>query len=92
MLRVVVGSRIIAEVPVNEKHFTIGRSADCSLLIDDKKASRIHAQIVHVNGQGILEDMGSSNGTLVNNTPVTKKILASGDEIQIGDTFIRFKK
>jgi hypothetical protein len=69
---------------------TIGRVAGCDIVIGDTKASRRHAKVVVEGNVAEVEDLGSSNGTLLNGKPVTKRVLRPGDEIQIGTTVIRF--
>ncbi len=78
------------EILINVPCFTIGRSSDCALSIHDKKASRIHAQLIESMGKEIIEDMGSSNGTKVNGRSVTKRILKDGDMIEIGNTSLQY--
>src|SRR5688572_14991839 len=70
--------------------FVLGRVAGCDLVIDDTKASRRHARIVIENDVVEIEDMGSSNGTLLNDKPVTRRLLRDGDRVQIGKTVIVF--
>ncbi len=70
--------------------FVLGRVAGCDLVIDDTKASRRHAQM-HVQGGVVeIEDLQSSNGTLLNEKPVTRRMLREGDRVQIGKTVIVF--
>lgn len=66
--------------------FVIGRVAGCGLVIDDTKASRRHARIVVENDVVEIEDLDSSNGTLLNGKPVTRRLLRSGDRVTIGKT------
>ena len=81
------------EYPISRIPFIIGRSQDCSMTIDDEKISRIHCTINRKTNTYILEDMGSTNGTLVNDHPILKWILKNGDLIGIGDeTFLFVKK
>ena len=70
---------------------TIGRSARSDICIPDAFASRLHAE-VRKEGDGYwLHDLGSANGTRYNGTPVRTAIpLASGGEIQIGETTLLF--
>lgn len=70
---------------------TIGRSARSDICIPDAFASRLHAE-VRQEGDGYwLHDLGSANGTRYNGTPVRTAIpLASGGEIQIGETTLLF--
>ena len=53
------------EVEFNESEITIGRATDNVLPIPDKKSSRKHAKIEKVNGEYLVNDLGSGNGTKV---------------------------
>lgn len=72
--------------------FVIGRVAGCDLVIDDSKASRRHARIVVEAGVAEVEDLGSSNGTRLNDKPVTRRVLRDGDRIQIGATVLVYRE
>jgi pSer/pThr/pTyr-binding forkhead associated (FHA) protein len=63
----------------------IGRSPDCELVIDDPAVSNQHA-VIHWNGTaGVLIELGSSNGTFVNNQRVQgERPLVSGDQLAFG--------
>ena len=64
----------------------LGRAADCDIPLDDSLASRYHAEI-HVTGQGLrVKDLGSTNKTMVNGSPIDEVPLHDGDQIQIGNT------
>ena len=68
---------------------TIGRSSSCDLVIADQSVSRVHASIKRVEGQHVLHDAGSSNGTLLNGlrlVPAHAFPLREGDLIEIGKT------
>ncbi|HYX51752.1 MAG TPA: FHA domain-containing protein, partial [Ktedonobacteraceae bacterium] len=69
--------------------FTIGRAPDNQLVVNDPKVSSHHAQI-RPEGQGYeIFDLGSHNGTFVNEQqliPNLPRFLYSGDQIRIGDT------
>lgn len=78
-------------VPVRDG-FVIGRVAGCDLVIDDSKASRRHARIVVEAGVAEVEDLGSSNGTRLNDKPVTRRVLRDGDRIQIGATVLVYRE
>lgn len=77
-------------VPVRDG-IVIGRVAGCDCVIDDGKASRKHAKVVVEGGVVEIEDLDSSNGTLLNGKPVTRRVLRPGDEVQIGKTVIVYK-
>lgn len=65
----------------------IGRDAACDIVIPDRQVSRQHARICNTGKGIILEDLGSKNGTFVNNKPIFEEVkLAEADEIQIALT------
>jgi two-component system nitrogen regulation response regulator NtrX len=68
----------------------IGRDANIEVTLPDTKASRIHVEIQLKDGNYILRDMKSKNGTLVNGTAVSALTLKEGDQIQIGETRLAF--
>jgi pSer/pThr/pTyr-binding forkhead associated (FHA) protein len=80
----------VTKKSIDRKTFSLGRGQENDVMIPDIKASREHAVIRESNGQFLLEDLNSRNGTLVNNKPVTKVVLVDGDEINIGKTRILF--
>ncbi len=70
---------------------SIGRSADADVRIDDRYASGLHARIYSRDGHFYLEDMNSTNGTLLNDASVrADEELMPGDRVRIGDTQFRF--
>ncbi|HZU21015.1 MAG TPA: FHA domain-containing protein [Gaiellaceae bacterium] len=62
----------------------IGRSPDCDIFLDDVTVSRNHAVLVEENGQYVVEDQGSLNGTFVNRRRIDRAPLHEGDELQVG--------
>lgn len=63
----------------------IGRSPDSDLVIADEFVSSSHARIVRTAEGATLEDLGSTNGTLVNGQPATRPLpLGTGDVIELG--------
>jgi pSer/pThr/pTyr-binding forkhead associated (FHA) protein len=70
---------------------TIGRSPDCDIFLDDVTVSRKHAVLVEQNGDYVIEDHGSLNGTFVNRKRIEAGTrLESGDEVQIGKYRLSF--
>jgi pSer/pThr/pTyr-binding forkhead associated (FHA) protein len=67
----------------------IGREADNDVVLDDHATSRRHAQIQFQDGKFVLTDLGSANGTLVNDQRVTEQTLSDGDMIRIGQDVIQ---
>src|SRR2546429_4547239 len=76
-------------VTVEGSEFTIGRQADCDLVLTDLKVSRHHAAIRSLpDGRTVLYDLGSSNGTYVNGQRVQSILLSGSEQVQLGDTVI----
>jgi len=70
--------------PVAQESFTIGRSEQCTISLDDKRVSRRHARIQRVEGDVVIEDLGSANGVFVNGKRIRRNPLKPGDRIRIG--------
>lgn len=71
---------------------SMGRSNGNTIVIDDGYASAEHALVTLRGEQWWLEDLGSRNGTLLNNLPVNEPVvLSTGDLITIGDTQLKFE-
>jgi hypothetical protein len=71
---------------------SIGRAADADVRIDDRYASGLHARVFLRAGHYFVEDMNSTNGTLLNDATVSGEAeLRDGDLIRIGDTEFRFE-
>ncbi len=71
---------------------SIGRSAEADVRIDDRYASGVHARIFSRDRRAYVEDMNSTNGTLLNSRELHGEAeLNPGDVIRIGDTELRFE-
>jgi len=88
VLQVQAPDQPVQAVPLRRLPFTIGRGPGCDLVLSDPQVSRAHARIYLQGGTFILEDLGSTNGTLVNSRPVKRAILRPGDRIRVGQTTI----
>src|SRR6185436_17015805 len=72
---------------------TIGRSARNDLCVEDPFASRLHAEIRRQGDHFWLSDLGSANGTLLNNQRMTTSLqLHDRDRIRIGETEIEYSE
>ena len=69
----------------------VGRGATSDVCLKDAKVSRSHAQIDLSGEAPVLTDLGSSNGTWVNEQRVTRGVLGPGDSIRIGDSTLRLE-
>jgi predicted component of type VI protein secretion system len=71
---------------------TIGRSRDCEIVIDDSGVSRRHAQLRPGAGRWEIEDLGSTNGVLVNGRVIEgAQELEPGDRLELGTTEALFE-
>jgi hypothetical protein len=68
----------------------VGRGLDCAIRTDDGMVSRKHSQIRREGERYVVEDLGSSNGTLLNDVRVQKQVLGNNDIIKCGSLTIRF--
>jgi hypothetical protein len=71
---------------------SIGRAGEADLRIEDRYASGLHARIFLRDGHAYVEDMSSTNGTLLNDSSLHGEAeLIDGDVVRIGDTEFRFE-
>jgi ABC-type multidrug transport system ATPase subunit len=79
-------------IPVPTSGVTIGRAADCEVVVDSADASRHHARVEYIGGRASVADLGSMNGTYLNGERLTGEArwLHGGDTITVGDASIRF--
>jgi pSer/pThr/pTyr-binding forkhead associated (FHA) protein len=75
---------VIREIPLDRERLTIGRRPQNDIQIENLAVSGEHACIVTILNDSFLEDLGSTNGTLVNGNPIKKHILQNNDVIEIG--------
>src|SRR4030095_16447279 len=72
------------DVLLDKERITIGRRADNDVCLPYPAVSGEHAAVVTILADSFLEDLGSTNGTLVNGKPIVKHFLADNDQIDIG--------
>jgi FHA domain len=72
------------DVPLRRERVTIGRRADNDVCLPNLAVSGEHAVVVTILTDSFLEDLGSTNGTLVNGKPIAKHFLRDGDLIDVG--------
>jgi len=91
-VKVYKGDQLVATKEYDRDIIKIGRLASAHLCLDDEKVSRVHS-VIEVGASGAISivDMGSAEGTYLNGKRVNKGVVASGDEIRIGDTVIRIE-
>ena len=68
---------------------TVGRGGGCGVALNDRMVSQLHARIFRRNGQLFVEDLGSTNGTLLNGKKVSAPAaVRRGDRLQVGKTVL----
>lgn len=70
----------------------MGRAKDCDIVVADLNVSRRHAEVRLEDGEHWLVDLGSTNGTSVNGTRVSRAKLENGDRIELGSTVLVFER
>src|SRR3954469_11911234 len=90
LLRILSGSLESQEIELTPDPMTIGRASACTIRIGDAGVSSKHAKIWCEDGQYFLMDMGSTNGTFVNDKDVDREQLSDGDVITFGMTKAAF--
>ncbi len=84
-LIVLAGAKEGLEIPLKKDKFLIGRAKECSLRAGSEAISRRHCAIVRKDDAYTVRDLGSRNGTYVNETRIAEEvILAAGDELRVG--------
>lgn len=90
-LIVIYGPQIGRRVQVGTEPLTIGRSPNCEIPVDQESVSRRHCRIHFEDGEFLVRDLGSTNGTYVNDVPVeSQSRLRHGDQLMVGRTFLKF--
>jgi pSer/pThr/pTyr-binding forkhead associated (FHA) protein len=93
VLKLLVEDVVIKTFPLDKDRITIGRSPDCDIQIEESSVSSKHARIelipnpiVSVLTDIFIEDLGSMNGTSVNDEEVTRRQIQNQDRIKIAFT------
>lgn len=86
---IIVGPEGRTEVSL-QAHNTLGRHPNNSIQLLDRIVSKEHMTITLVGNQYVLRDLGSLNGTYVDGTRISERVLVGGEEIALGGTVITF--
>ncbi len=70
--------------------WTVGRSQDNDVVVSDPNVSRRHARLIREENGFVVEDLGSTNGTLLGGAPIDRERIESGDELTFGQSPVRF--
>jgi diguanylate cyclase (GGDEF)-like protein len=89
-LVVIYGLELGRKYNLESANVTIGRSSKSDVQIDQESVSRNHAKIINAGKSIILRDLGSTNGTYVNDQLIDEYVLRDGDFVKIGRTIFKF--
>lgn len=81
---------VLKEIPLTKERTTIGRKPHNDIQIDNLAVSGEHAVIVTILNDSFLEDLGSTNGTVVNGNAIKKHFLQNNDIIELGKYKLKF--
>src|SRR6266513_2778812 len=81
---------VLKEISVTKERTTLGRKPHNDIQIDNLAVSGEHAVIVTILNDSFLEDLGSTNGTIVNGNPIKKHFLQNNDVIELGKYKLKF--
>jgi pSer/pThr/pTyr-binding forkhead associated (FHA) protein len=91
LLEIVEGSGAGRQIRL-EGALEIGREGDMRLQLDDRQVSRRHARVTPEDGRAWVEDLGSSNGTFVNDQPIhMPREIVPGDRLRMGLTVLELR-
>jgi len=75
-------------IPLTQAVITLGRRVENTLVFEDQRVSRYHAQMRAINGRYVLFDLNSTTGTFINGQRTTQGILYPGDVISLGGVLL----
>ena len=80
----------IKEFELDQEIMTIGRKPDNDIHVDNLAVSGTHAKILTILNDSFIEDLSSTNGTIINGNKITKHALSNGDKITIGKHMLEY--
>jgi pSer/pThr/pTyr-binding forkhead associated (FHA) protein len=81
---------VIKEYPLTKERTTIGRKAHNDIAIENLAVSGEHAAVITILNDSFFEDLGSTNGSMVNGAPAQKHFLQNADVIEIGKYKLKY--
>ena len=85
-----VDGTVLKEISLGKERTTLGRKPHNDIQVDNLAVSGEHAAIITILNDSFIEDLNSTNGTLVNGTPVKKHFLQNNDVIEIGKHKLKY--
>src|SRR5512147_607182 len=81
---------VLKEIPLTKERTTLGRKPHNDIQIDNLAVSGEHAAIITILNDSFIEDLGSTNGTMVNGKPIKKHFLQNNDVVEIGKHKLKY--
>lgn len=81
---------VLKEISLHKERLTIGRKPHNDIQIDNLAISGEHAVVVTILNDSFLEDLNSTNGTLVNGQPITRHVLKNNDIVELGKYKLKY--
>ena len=85
-----VDGTVLKEISLNKERTTLGRKPHNDIQVDNLAVSGEHAAIITILNDSVIEDLNSTNGTLVNGKPIKKHFLQNNDVIEIGKHKLKY--
>lgn len=86
-LVVTAGEKVGTEIALAGRQLTIGRAGDSDLIVDDEYTSTHHAKLVFINGEWLIQDLDSTNGTLLDGKKVASTaVVPMNTQVRVGQT------
>ncbi len=86
-LYVITGVGAGSKIPLDKRELFVGRAPSCELVVTDEFASSQHAKVVHIGGDWVVQDLGSTNGTYVDGVRIqTPEVLRMNIPVRVGKT------
>ena len=77
------GNKIVRQFPLSQPEYTLGRGAECDIVFEAPKVSRVHAKLIYDGETYCIVDLGSTNHVLINGRQVQTERLRTGDEVNL---------
>ena len=87
---VIYGPELGKRASLGHGTFEVGRSSRSDLCIDQESISRHHARISFDGERHVIEDLGSTNGTFVNERKLERSVLNDGDQVKVGRSILKY--
>ncbi|MEM1418741.1 MAG: GGDEF domain-containing protein [Myxococcota bacterium] len=89
-LVVIYGDDLGRRIPLGRETLTLGRSSRAEVQLDQESVSRTHCSVGAEGPSYVVRDLGSTNGTYVNDELVERVALEDGDQLKVGRTILKF--